>query len=96
MARVPFVFEEKEQKDMSIRISKLNWSVLMVLLLGLLSSLASATAADTANTVVAAEQKISIIPEPVTLLVLLASLTLFSWRRTRKGRSRPIATAKRT
>ena len=40
---------------MSSRIGKLNFSVLVVLLLGLLSSLASAAGTDTANAAVATE-----------------------------------------
>ena len=70
------------------RVGKLNWLVLVVLVLSLLSSLASAAGADPA---VATEEKISIITEPVTLLVLIAGLMLFGWKRTHKSRSRSAA-----
>ena len=77
------------------RVGKLNWLVMVVLVLGLLSSLAAAAGADSPDAAVAAEEKISVIPEPVTILVLTAGLMLFSWKRTRKSRSRPAVTATR-
>ena len=74
------------------RVGRFNWVVLVVLLLTLLSSFATAAESDPA---VATEQKISVIPEPVTLLVLIAGLMLFGWKRTHKSRSRAAVTAAR-
>ena len=79
--------KQKAKKDMSRRTGKWNWLVFVVILLGLLSSLASAAGTDSANAAVATEEKISIVPEPVTLLVLVAGLMLFTWKRTNKSRS---------
>ena len=71
------------------RDGKWNWLVFVVILLGLFGSLASAADTDSAA-VVATGEKISIIPEPVTLLVLVAGLVLFSWKRTQKTKSRAV------
>ena len=95
MARESVRHEQKEKKDMCSRTGKWNWVVLVVILLGLLSSLASAVGTDSADAAVATEEKISIIPEPITLLVLVVALMLFSWKRTHKSRSRSVATGTR-
>ena len=76
------------------RAGKVNWLVLVVFLLGILSSLAWAAAEGSPDSA-ATEQKISIIPEPVTLLVLLAGLMLFSWKHSRKSRHRSVASGTR-
>ena len=77
---------------MYIRNRKWTWLVFAMILLDLMSSLASAAGTDSAA---ATEEKISVIPEPVTLLVLTAGLMLFSWKRTQKTRSRAAVTGTR-
>ena len=77
------------------RVGKWSWLVFVVIFMGLLSSLASAADADLSAASVATEDKISVIPEPVTLLVLLAGLMLFSWKRTPKSRFRSAAPGSR-
>jgi len=102
VARVPSIFmarkavaheKKKEKKDMVNRDGKRNWLVFVVIVLGLFGSLASAAGTDSPP--VATEEKISVIPEPVTLLVLIAGLMLFSWKRTQKTRSRSAVTGTR-
>ena len=98
MARVPFVLMGsrvfgREEKDIFNQASKWTWLVLALIFPGLLTSLVSAAGSDSADTAVATDRKVSIIPEPVTLLVLLAGLMLFGWKRNRKSRSHSAAPA---
>ena len=95
MVRIAITREKKEKKDMVKRDGKRNWLVFVVILLGLFGSLASAAGTDSASATTATQEKISIVPEPVTLLVLVAGLMLFSWKRTQKTRSRAAVTGTR-
>ena len=71
---------------------KLNWLVLAVLLLVLIINNATwAADGDSGDNLVVGEEKMSIIPEPATLLVILAGFLLFAWKRKYKDKSRPIA-----
>lgn len=86
----PLVIRE-QKRDMYNRSRTWSWVVLAVILVSTLGGLSFA-GADPADA--ATEEKINIIPEPVTVLVLLAGVMLFGWRRTR--RRRPHAVAERT
>ena len=70
------------------RSSTWSWVVLLVILVGVVGSLSFA-GADPADA--ATQEKISVIPEPVTVLVLLAGVVLFGWRRTRRRMPRAVA-----
>ena len=72
--------------------TKLNWLVVAVLLAVILSSSASwaaavAEASDSDNGSTAHANKIGIIPEPTTLIILLSGLALFTYRRKYRGKN---------
>ena len=72
--------------------TKLNWLVVAVLLVVILSRSVSWAAAvtedsDSDNGTTAQANKISTIPEPTTLIVLLSGLVLFTCRRKYKGKN---------
>ena len=84
--------EYKEKKDMFNCAGKLNWLVVAVLLLVLIMNSSTwAADGDSSDKPVVGEQKMSIIPEPATLVVILAGFLLFAWKRKYKDKSRPIA-----
>ena len=54
-------------------------------------AVAGAEASDSGDSLVVQENKISIIPESTTLIVLLAGLLLFTWKRKYKDKFRSVA-----
>lgn len=72
--------------------SKLGWLVVAVLLVVILSSstswaVAVAEASDSDNDATAHANKIGVIPEPTTLIILLSGLALFTCRRKYRGKN---------